>query len=115
MKTKNSRIMLLSKRAVCNSKKSNFLKEQEARRRSDKLKYLLSPLTEPCFYDVKEEIKVKSIYETIFSYCLKCRKNTGSKNLNVVKSKIGRIMLLSKCAVSNSKKSKLFKEQEDKG
>ena len=36
--------MLLSKCAACNSKKSKFLKEQEARRRSDKLKHLLSPL-----------------------------------------------------------------------
>ena len=74
-----------------------------------------SNLTEPSFHDVKKEIKVQTIYETMFSYCLKCRKNTGSKNLNVVKSKIGRIMLLSKCAVSNSEKTKLFKEQEDKG
>ena len=32
-----------------------------------------------------------------------------------MKSKIERITLLSKCAVSNSKKSKIFKEQEDKG
>ena len=32
-----------------------------------------------------------------------------------MKSKIGRIMLLSKCAVSNSEKIKLFKEQEDRG
>ena len=74
-----------------------------------------SNLTESCFYDVKAERKVQTIYETMYSYCLKCTKNTGSKNLNVVKSKIGRIMLLSKCAVSNNKKSKLFKEQEDKG
>ena len=71
-------------------------------------------MTESSFYDVKEEIKVQTIYETIFSYCLKCRKNTG-KNLNVVKSKTGRIILLLKCAVSNNKKSKLFIEQEDKG
>ena len=30
------------------------------------------------------------------SYCLKCRKNTESKNLKVVKTENGRIMLLSK-------------------
>ena len=29
--TKNQRIMLLSKCAVCNSKKSKFIKEQQAR------------------------------------------------------------------------------------
>ena len=31
MRTKNGRIMLLSKCAVCTSKKSKFLKEQEAK------------------------------------------------------------------------------------
>ena len=32
MRTKNGRIMLLSKCVVCDSKKSKFLKEQEASR-----------------------------------------------------------------------------------
>ena len=49
------------------------------------------------------------------SHCLKCRKNTQSKNLKVVKTKNGRIMLLSKCSVCNSKKSKFLKEQEARG
>ena len=31
VKTKNDRIMLLSKRAVCDSKKLKFIKEQQAR------------------------------------------------------------------------------------
>ena len=48
----------------------------------------------------------------MLSYCLKCRKDTESKNSKVVKTKNGRIMLLSKCAVCNSKKSKFIKEQE---
>ena len=39
-------------------------------------------------------------------YCLKCRKNTESKNPKIVRIKNGRIMLLSKCAVWESKKSK---------
>ena len=47
----------------------------------------------------------------MLSYCLKCRKNTESKNPKVVRIKIGRIMLLSKCAVCDSKKSKFIKEQ----
>ena len=47
-------------------------------------------------------------------YCLKYRKNTESKNPQVVRTKNGRIMPLSKCAVFNSKKSKFIKEQEDK-
>ena len=48
----------------------------------------------------------------MLSYCLKCRKNTQSKNPEVVKTKNRRILLLSKCSMSNSKKSKFFKEQE---
>ena len=45
----------------------------------------------------------------MLSYCLKCRKNTESKNPEVVKAKNGRIMLLSK-----SKKSSFLKEKEAK-
>ena len=48
----------------------------------------------------------------MLSYCLKCRKDIESKNPKVVKTKNGRIMLLSNCAVSNSKKSRFVKEQE---
>ena len=48
-------------------------------------------------------------------YCLKCRKNTESKNPKVAKTKNGRIMLLSKCTVCDSKKSKFIKEQEASG
>ena len=38
------------------------------------------------------------------SYFLKCRKNTESKNPNVIKTKNGRIMLLSKFEVCHGKK-----------
>ena len=48
----------------------------------------------------------------MLSYCLKCRKNTESKKPEFVKTKNGRIMLLSKCTVCNSKKLKFIKEQE---
>ena len=48
-------------------------------------------------------------------YCLKCRKNTESKNLKVARTKNGRIMLLSKCAVCDSKNSKFIKHQEASG
>ena len=40
-------------------------------------------------------------------YCLKCRKNIESKNQKVARTENGRIMLLSKRAVSDSKKSNL--------
>ena len=56
------------------------------------------------------EINLKVyIYETMFSNCLKSRKNTESKKPEVVKTKNERIMLLSECAVCNSKKLKLLK------
>ena len=46
----------------------------------------------------------------MLSYCLKCRKNIESKNSKVVRTKNGRIMILSKCLVCNSKKFKHLKE-----
>ena len=51
----------------------------------------------------------------MLSYCLKCWKNTENQNPKVVRTRNGRIMLLSNCAVYNSKKSKFLKEQEAKG
>ena len=51
----------------------------------------------------------------MLSYCLKCRKNTESKSPEVEWTKNGRIILLSKYAVSSSKKSKSIKEQEASG
>ena len=49
------------------------------------------------------------------SYCLKCRKNTENINLKVLKTCNGRTMLLSNCAMCNSKKSRFIKNQEVKG
>ena len=46
---------------------------------------------------------------------MKCRKNTESKNPKVARTRNGRIMLLSKCAVYDSKKSKFIKQQEAGG
>ena len=48
-------------------------------------------------------------------YCLKCRKNTESKNPKVSRTKNGRIMLLSNFAVCDSKKLKFIKDQEASG
>ena len=49
------------------------------------------------------------------SHCLKCRKNTKNINPRVSKTSNGRTMLLSKCAICNSKKSRFIKNQEAKG
>ena len=49
------------------------------------------------------------------SYCLKCRKYTENINPQVSSTSNGRTMILSKCAICNSKKSKFIKNQEAKG
>ena len=46
---------------------------------------------------------------------MKCRKNRESKNPNVARTENGRIMLLSKRAVCDSKIPKFIKEQEASG
>ena len=51
----------------------------------------------------------------MLSYCLKCRKDTEIKNPKVATTKNGRMMLLSKCAVCDSKKSKFIEKQEASG
>ena len=49
------------------------------------------------------------------SYCLKCKKNTESINPRVLRTSNGRTMILSKCAICDSKKSKCIKKQEARG
>ena len=49
------------------------------------------------------------------SYCLKCRKDTENINPEVSSSRNGRTMILSKCAICVSKKSRPIKNQEAKG
>ena len=51
----------------------------------------------------------------MLSYCLKCKKNTESINPRVSKTTNGIVMMLSKCAICVSKKSKFIKEQQAKG
>ena len=47
----------------------------------------------------------------MLSYCLKCKKNTESINPIVSKTVNGKMMILSKCVICSSKKSKFIKEQ----
>ena len=49
------------------------------------------------------------------SYCLKCRKDTENINPKFSKTSNNRTMLLSKCAICGSKKSRFIKNQEAKG
>ena len=48
------------------------------------------------------------------AYCLKCKKDTENINPKVSKTSNGRTMLLSNCAICNSKKSRFIKNQEAK-
>ena len=50
----------------------------------------------------------------MLSICLKCKKNTESINPKVLKTTNGKTMILSKCAICGSKKSKFIKEQQAK-
>ena len=50
----------------------------------------------------------------MLSYCLKCKKNTENIDPKVSTTSNGRTMILSKCAICSSKKSKFIKKQEAK-
>ena len=56
-----------------------------------------------------------TIRNTMIFYCLKCKKNTESINPRVLKSNNGKTMILSKCVICGSKKSKFIKKQEASG
>ena len=49
------------------------------------------------------------------SHCLKCRKNIENINPRVSKTINGRTMVLLKCEICDSKKSRFIKNQESKG
>ena len=51
----------------------------------------------------------------MLSYCLKCKTNTESINPKVSKTTNDKTMILSKCSICDSKKSKFIKEQQAKG
>ena len=49
------------------------------------------------------------------SYCLKCKKHTKNIDPQVSSTSNGKFMILSKCAICSSKKSKFIKKQEASG
>ena len=49
------------------------------------------------------------------SYCLKCKKYTKNINPQVSSTSNGKLMILSKCAICGSRKSKFIKKQNAKG
>ena len=51
----------------------------------------------------------------MLSYCLKCKKYTESIDPKASATRNGRTIILSKCAMCGSKKSKFIRKQEAKG
>ena len=49
------------------------------------------------------------------TYCLKCKKDTENINPNISSTSNRKLMILSKCAICGSKKSRFIKNQEAKG
>ena len=48
------------------------------------------------------------------SYCLKCKKHTKNIDPQVSSTTNGKVMILSKCTICGSKKSRFIKKQEAK-
>ena len=48
------------------------------------------------------------------SYCLKCKKNTENVDPEISSTSNGKAMILSKCAICGSKRSRFSKNQEEK-
>ena len=49
------------------------------------------------------------------SYCLKCKKHTKNIDPQVSSTSNGKFIILSKCAICGSKKSKFINKQEASG
>ena len=49
------------------------------------------------------------------SYCLECKKRTKNINPQVSSASNGKFIILSKCAICGSRKSKFINKQEAKG
>ena len=80
---------------------NHMLKEyEEMKERNQKFKDLIEFIEDYSLF-------VKQCYRIVWSI--------ESKNLKVARRKNGRLMLLSKCAVGNSKKSNFIKTQEASG
>ena len=67
----------------------------------------------------KQKLNKKVVIEyyktNMLNYCLVCKKNAENEDAKMVKTKNGRLMLSSNCAVCGNKKSRFIKEQEAKG
>ena len=83
--------------------------------KSDKAPFIIYAVLQCIIENIDGCNLILRINHLMLPYCLNCRKNTESKNPKVARSKNKVIMVLSKCAVCDSKKSKLIKQKEDSG
>ena len=60
---------------------------------------------------------IKCIFKTykMETYCLKCKENTKNIDPKVSSTSNGKAIILSKCAICGSKRSRFIKNQEAKG
>ena len=105
--------MILSKCAVCSTKKLRFIKKQEAKGLLTSLGFKTGLEKIPFFGDYLLWMQLNAIllmYKIIISYCLKYKNNTESINSIISKTKNGRTIILSKCAVCSTKKSRFIEK-----
>ena len=109
-KTSNGKTMILSKCAICGSKKSKFIKKQEARGILSSVGIRAPSIKIPVLGDIlfSKEWCIK----IMLSYCLKCGENAKSAILQVSRAINGGIIISSKCVVCGDKKSKFVKKQK---
>ena len=62
-----------------------------------------------------KSLNIMHSYKAMWSYCLKCKKDTENINLRISKTDNNKTMLLSNCATRGSKTSRFIKEQEASG
>ena len=111
-KTSNGKTMILSKYAICGSKRSRFIKKQEPKGILTSLGFKIG-LDKIPFLEI---ILLSGImYKKNAILLFKAQKNIERINPRVPKTLTGKTIILSKCVICNTKKSRFIKKQEGTG
>ena len=101
-------VTILNEKDKYERMKDNLRRENE--------KYMSNDISwKQCIKWLNAFFKTVASQHIVESYCLKCRKDTENINPEVLSTSNGRVMILSKCAICGSKKSRFIKHQEAKG
>ena len=101
-------VTILNEKDKYERMKDNLRRENE--------KYMSNDISwKQCIKWLNAFFKIVFSQHIVESYCLKCRKDTENINPEVLSTSNGRVMILSKCAICGSKKSRFIKHQEAKG